>query len=81
MTKENYPSLISKRNKLKRLKPHIPKKKIIIQAGLMFSICKSESTKSSCRLLDLEPLKYSITDCTMEKDTLIIIDNNNNNNN
>ena len=39
----------------------------------MFSICKSESTKSSCRLLDLEPLKYSITDRTMEKDTLIII--------
>ena len=39
----------------------------------MFSICKSESTKSSCRLLDLEPLKYSITDHTMEKDTLIIM--------
>ena len=39
----------------------------------MFSICKSESTKSSCRLLDLEPLKHSITDGTMEKDTLIII--------
>ena len=39
----------------------------------MFSICKSESTKSSCRLLDLEPLKHSITDHTMEKDTLIIM--------
>ena len=39
----------------------------------MFSICKSESTKSSCRLLDLEPLKYSITDRTMEKNTLIIM--------
>ena len=39
----------------------------------MFSICKSESTKSSCHLLDLEPLKYSITDRTMEKDTLIIM--------
>ena len=39
----------------------------------MFSICKSESTKSSCRLLDLEPLKHSITDHTMEKHTLIIM--------
>ena len=39
----------------------------------MFSICKTESTKSSCHLLDLEPLKYSITDHTMERDTLIIM--------
>ena len=31
----------------------------------MFSICKSESTKSSCRLLDLESLKHSITECTI----------------
>ena len=31
----------------------------------MFSICKSESTKSSCRLLDLEPLKHSITERTI----------------
>ena len=31
----------------------------------MFSICKSESTKSSGRLLDLEPLKHSITERTI----------------
>ena len=36
----------------------------------MFEICKSESTKSSCRLLDLEPLKHSIAERTMAKDTL-----------
>ena len=35
----------------------------------MFSICKSESTKSSCRLLDLEPLKHSISEHKMAKDT------------
>ena len=39
----------------------------------MFSICKSESTKPGCHLLDLEPLKQSIAERTMEKDTLIII--------
>ena len=39
----------------------------------MFSICKSESTKPSCRLLDLEPLKPSIAERTKEKDTSIII--------
>ena len=39
----------------------------------MFSICKSESTKSSCRLLDLEPLKLSIAERTMAKDTLALI--------
>ena len=39
----------------------------------MFSICKSESTKSSCCLLDLEPLKHSITERTMAKDTLALI--------
>ena len=51
----------------------------------MFLICKSESTKSSCCLLDLEPLKHSIAECTMVKDTLALIQervsNNNNNNN
>ena len=51
----------------------------------MLSICKSESTKSSCRLLDLKPLKHSITEHTMAKDTLVLIQervsNNNNNNN
>ena len=31
----------------------------------MFSICKSESTKSSSCLLDLEPLKHSIAERTM----------------
>ena len=35
----------------------------------MFSICKSESTKSSRRLLALEPLKHSIAERTMAKDT------------
>ena len=35
----------------------------------MFSIYKSESTKSSCRLLDLEPLKHSISEHKMAKDT------------
>ena len=39
----------------------------------MFSICKSESTKSSCRLLDLEPLKLSIAERTMAKVTLALI--------
>ena len=39
----------------------------------MFSICKSESTKSSCRLLDLEPLKPSIAERTMAKNTLALI--------
>ena len=39
----------------------------------MFSICRSESTKSSCRHLDLEPLKHSIAECTMAKDTLALI--------
>ena len=29
---------------------------ILKTPALIFSICKSESTKSSCRLLDLEPL-------------------------
>ena len=33
----------------------------------MFSICKSKSTKSSCRLLDLKPLKPSIEERTMTK--------------
>ena len=55
----------------------------------MFSICRSESTKCSCSLLDLEPLKHSIAERTMAKDTLALIqervannnDNNNNNNN
>ena len=36
----------------------------------MFSICKSESTKSSCRLLDLEP---SIAESKVAKDTLALI--------
>ena len=31
----------------------------------MFSICKSESIKSSSCLLDLEPLKHSIAERTM----------------
>ena len=39
----------------------------------MFSICKIESTKSSCRLLDLGPLKHSIAERTMAKDTLALI--------
>ena len=38
----------------------------------MFSICKSESTKASCRS-DLEPLKHSIAERTMAKDTLALI--------
>ena len=39
----------------------------------MFSIYNSESTKSSCRPLDLEPLKHSIAERTMAKDTLALI--------
>ena len=35
----------------------------------MFAICKSESTKSSCCLLDLEPLKHSIAEHMMVRDT------------
>ena len=41
--------------------------------ALMFSIYNSESTKSSCRPLDLEPLKHSIAERTMAKDTLALI--------
>ena len=40
---------------------------------LMLSICKSESTKSSCRLLDLVPLKHSIAERTTAKETLALI--------
>ena len=39
----------------------------------MFSIYNSGSTKSSCRPLDLEPLKHSIAERTMAKDTLALI--------
>ena len=39
----------------------------------MFSICKSVSTMSSCLLLDLEPLKHSITESTMAKETFVLI--------
>ena len=39
----------------------------------MFSICKSESTKSSCCLQDLESLKHSIAERKMAKDTLALI--------
>ena len=39
----------------------------------MFSICKSVSTRSSCRLLDLETLKDSIAERTMAKETLVLI--------
>ena len=39
----------------------------------MFSICKYESIKSSCRLLDLEPLKHSIVERTMVINTLALI--------
>ena len=35
----------------------------------MFSICKSESTKPSCRLLDLDPLKHSIAEHTITNNT------------
>ena len=40
---------------------------------LMLSNCKSESTKSSCRLLDLVPLKHSIAESTTAKETLALI--------
>ena len=40
---------------------------------LMLSICKSESTKSSCRLLDIVPLKHSIAERTIAKGTLDLI--------
>ena len=40
---------------------------------LMLSICKSESTKSNCRLLDLVPLKHSIAERTIAKGTLDLI--------
>ena len=39
----------------------------------MFSIYKSVSTRSSCRLLDLEPLKHSIAERTMAKETFVLI--------
>ena len=37
---------------------------------MLQSICRSESTKSSCLLLDLEPFKHSIAERTMAKDAL-----------
>ena len=40
----------------------------------MLSICRSESTKSCCLLLDLvESLKHSIAERMMAKDTLALI--------
>ena len=36
----------------------------------MFSVCESDSKMSICRLLFLEPLKYSIAERAMAKDTL-----------
>ena len=36
----------------------------------MFSVCESDSKISICRLLDLKPLKYSIAERAMAKDTL-----------
>ena len=39
----------------------------------MFSICKSVSTTSSCLLLDLEPLKHSIAESFMAKETFALI--------
>ena len=39
---------------------------------LMLSICKSESTKSSRRLLYLVPLKHSISERTKAKETLLL---------
>ena len=39
----------------------------------MFSICKSESKNSGCSLLDLEPLKYSIAERPLAKETLALI--------
>ena len=47
----------------------------------MFSICKSEWTKSSSYLLDLEPLKHSIAEHMMAKDTLALIQERVSNNN
>ena len=40
---------------------------------LISSICKSESTKSNNGLLDLDPLKHSIAERTMAKDSLALI--------
>jgi len=41
--------------------------------SLIISICKSESTKPSCRLLDLDPLKHSIAERTRAKNTSALI--------
>ncbi|CAH3046469.1 unnamed protein product, partial [Porites lobata] len=48
------------------LRHWFPDNPTLIQAG-------SESTKSSCILLDLEPLKHSIEERTMVKDTLALL--------
>ncbi|CAH3160570.1 unnamed protein product, partial [Porites evermanni] len=48
------------------LRHWFPDNPTLIQAG-------SESTKSSCILLDLEPLKHSISERTMAKDTLALL--------
>ena len=40
---------------------------------LMLSICKSESTKSNCRPLDLVPLKHSIAERMIAKGSLDLI--------
>ena len=39
----------------------------------MFSICKSESTKSSCRILGLKPLKQSIAERILWQKTLELL--------
>lgn len=48
-------------------------KNVSLRQAIMFSICKSESTKSSCHILDLEPLKHSIAEHTMAKDNEALI--------
>ena len=52
------------------LKNWMNKKKKKFEQALMFSICESESKMPICRLLDLEPLKHSIAERAIAKDTL-----------
>ena len=49
------------------------KRRKLILASFNVSISKYEATKSSCRLLDLKPLRHSIAERTMAKDTLGLI--------
>ena len=58
-------------NSLEKL--FIKKEPLILLNLNLHLICKSESAKPNCRLLDLEPLKHSIAERTIAKNTSALI--------